>query len=352
MSNSFIQSMHMPLAALLQQPVAWQQKVLGAINFLADTSPLATSAEFPVLAVPARILEGEEHACEVWLAEGPVTHGQAGNLRYSHDNEWLFGVIEIEESRAAQADTLQKSAEAAYRQIFALLDRLGYAFIYRFWNYMANINGFSQNLERYRQFNIGRQEAYLACQRQINGQLPAACALGTHDGPLAIAFLAGRRPAHSIENPRQLSAYQYPEQYGPRSPTFSRANMLRHAEADILMISGTASIVGHETLHSADPHAQTQESLTNIAVLIHEANRLLGRMAFDPAQMLYRVYVRHPEHMSLIKQAMQQVLGPGVKACYVQADICRSDLLMEIEATAISSVAEAGAAALSEQLLA
>ncbi|HEX5538856.1 MAG TPA: hypothetical protein VFX01_03620, partial [Methylophilaceae bacterium] len=209
----------------------------------------------------------------------------------------------------------------------------------RFWNYMADINGVGHGLERYRQFNIGRQDAFIASGREVSGQLPAACALGVARGPLTIAFLAGRAPSHAIENPRQLSAYEYPQQYGPRSPTFSRANLLHTANGEILLISGTASIVGHQTLHVADAVAQAGESLANIKAVISEANRVLKRQAFDPAQASYRVYVRYAADMPLIRQALLQAIGSGLQAIFVQADICRTDLLVEIEATAMATTA-------------
>jgi chorismate lyase/3-hydroxybenzoate synthase len=333
---SFLHCMHMPTSALSAQPQAWKDAAMGMISFSAISGQSTT--QIPSLEVPAPILEGANAACEVWFGEAPLRQGHQGNIRYRHNDEMLFGVIELMEAAATPDGTpLQQATESAYRQIFALLDDLGYPFMYRFWNYMADINGVSHELERYRQFNVGRQNAFLACEREVAGQLPAACALGFAQGPLLIAFLAGRTPARAIENPRQMSAFEYPEQYGPRSPTFSRANLLLQPGAEILLISGTASIVGHETRHLADVAAQTQESLANIAALIAEANRLLGKNAFDKVRLLYRVYARQAADMSLIRQEMLRILGADMQAIFIQADICRTDLLLEIEATAMTA---------------
>lgn len=283
------------------------------------------------------MLEGTDAACEAWLSAGAVTYGEYGDVRYRHDEETLFGVIEMAEPARADADAgispLQQVAEAAYSQVFALLDKLAYPCMYRFWNYMAQINAISHGLERYRQFNIGRQNAFLACNREVSGQLPAACALGVTQGPLMIAFMAGRTLSRAIENPRQTSAYQYPEQYGPRSPTFSRANLLQLPNADILLISGTASIVGHETRHRTDAVAQTRESMANIEAVIGEANRMLEKPAFDLSRVHYRVYLRHGEDLPRIKQELLRLIGEDMKTVFVQADICRAELLVEIEAT-------------------
>ena len=274
--------------------------------------------------------------CEVWLGDSDLTSGEKGAIRYRHDGKVLFGVIELPEPQnAAGVAPLQHATESAYRQIFTLLDELQHPFTYRFWNYMSDINGISHGLERYRQFNLGRQEAYLACGREVQGELPAACALGLAEGPLAIAFLAGRTPALAIENPRQISAYEYPQEYGPRSPTFSRGCLL--PVEGILFISGTASIVGHQTLHPGDVIAQTRETLTNVQAVIDEANSRSHPPGFDAKDVLYRVYMRHATDQPLIRTEMERSLGPAVKAMFVQADICRQDLLLEIEAAAALS---------------
>jgi chorismate lyase/3-hydroxybenzoate synthase len=292
----------------------------------AQDCPTAVAIDMPVLA--------GKLTCEVWRGQGASSAGSRGTLHYRHDAEWLFGVISLDEAAysAAGLSALQQAAEAAYMQIFALQDALGYRCVHRFWNYMADINGVSGGLERYRQFNVGRQQAFLACERQVAGQLPAACALGYARGPLTVAFLAGRTPSTALENPRQLSAFHYPAQYGPRSPTFARASLLQRDGRHLLLISGTASIVGHETLHRDDPAAQARESLTNVATVIDAANRRLERTAFDLGHGHYRVYVRHAAQLGEIRQTLQSA-GLPPDTPFVAADICRADLLLEIEAT-------------------
>lgn len=308
--------------------------ICGALSF--SDIPSCSPIEAPHLHVALPLLQGDLGP-EWWIGGTPMSNGQQGALRYHHDADWLFGVIEIAEPmQAADTPALQQATETAYRHIFALLDKLAYPHIYRFWNYMPGINTVSHGLERYRQFNRGRQDAFLACGRDVAGELPAACALGTQQGPLQIAFLAGRQPARAVENPRQTNAYAYPEEYGPRSPTFSRATLLQMAEADLLFISGTASIVGHQTLHVGDAAAQTREALANVQVLLAEANRLLPERKFDAGEPHYRVYVRHAIDLPAIAAEMRRLTGGEPRAVYLQADICRSDLLLEIEATARS----------------
>ena len=280
------------------------------------------------------ILDGEP-ACEFWLGDGGTAAAHKGGIRYRHSENLLFGVIELNETDTAPTP-LQQATESAYREIFALLDEVGFPFVYRFWNYMADINAVSHGLERYRQFNLGRQDAFLACGRDVAGELPSACALGTAKGPLQIAFLAGSTASLAIENPRQVNAYAYPEDYGPRSPTFSRASLLRLPESDVLFISGTASIVGHRTRHLGDVLGQARETLANIEAVMLEANQVMDHRWFDPSQLFYRAYVRHSADIGVIRDELRRLTGNQANAIFLQADICREDLLLEIETTAFS----------------
>jgi enamine deaminase RidA (YjgF/YER057c/UK114 family) len=276
--------------------------------------------------------------------------GQCDGVHYCHDDEVLFGVIALSEDMfEARADKtpLQQAAESAYSQVFALLDTLRFPYLFRFWNYFADINILSFGLERYRQFNLGRRDAFIAHGRDIAGNFPAACALGAAQGPLNIAFLAGRVAPLRIENPRQISAYRYPRQYGPRSPMFSRASLVCLKEAAVLFISGTASIVGHTSLHASDVLAQTRETLANIKSVLAEANRSSmqsqrGGAEFNLTDLNYRVYVRNPADLAQVRHELQQCVGSALKAVYLKADVCRQDLLLEIEASAVQALVCAG----------
>lgn len=276
---------------------------------------------------------------EYWHSAAPVRRGQYGDIRFSKAGEaLLYGVITLEESAiqpAAGIPALQTLAEQAYRQLFGLLDAENCPHLWRIWNYIPRINAEQDGMERYRQFNIGRHQAFAACARPVDSS-PAACALGTASGPVSIAFLAAGWPALPLENPRQVSAFAYPRQYGPRSPTFSRAALAGQPGEDILFISGTASIVGHATLHPDDVAAQTRETFANITILLDEARQRHGT-AFTLQQLDYRVYIRHAADYPAVRAAFLQCVGDDSRAVYVQADICRADLLVEIEAQGFRS---------------
>jgi len=273
---------------------------------------------------------------DAWLAKGAIEHGVRGCVRYASNGEWLHGVATVDDMRTAGG--LRAAAQQAYTDLFAVLAGSATPHVLRLWNYIADINLETDGTERYRQFNVGRQDAFIAAGRSAFEGSPAACALGTQGGPLRVSFLAGRCAPLAIENPRQVSAYRYPQAYGPRSPTFSRA-----ALADVgagrraLFISGTASIVGHETLHLGDVGRQTHESLANIRVLREIASQRAGRtIAVD--ELIYTVYVRHRDDLAIVREAFEREVGAASRAArealYLQADICRAALLVEIEAHA------------------
>ena len=291
----------------------------------------------PCTRVPMQRLDSDETICEVWYGNGHLTQGQSGAIHYRHNDDVLFGLLTLAETPLAASEDmtpLQQAVESAYRQVFALLDALHYPHLFRFWNYIPDINGCSFGLERYRQFNLGRQAAFLAHGRDIEGNVPAACALGSTQGPLTIAFLAGRVASVNIENPRQVSAYQYPRQYGPCSPTFSRASLVHMGQDEVLLVSGTASIIGHVSLHPADVVAQARETMTNIEAVLAEANRISGQSHFCLSDLQYKVYVRNPADLAKIRLELTRCIGSEPEAVYLQADVCRQNLLLEIEATA------------------
>lgn len=329
---------HTSVAAFLRQPAEWKNSVLGTLCFSADIFEQWTQAEMatPVLRVAMPRLDAGDSVCEVWRGSEPLTHGQRGAIRYRHDESVLFGVLELSETPfAASADKtpLQQATASAYGEIFSLLDTLNFPHLFRCWNYISDINAYSFGKERYQQFNQGRHDAFLTYGRNVMGNAPAACALGKKQGPLSIAFLAGRAAPQCIENPRQISAYEYPPQYGQRSPTFSRASLAQLGQDEVLFISGTASIVGHATLHPADIVAQTRETMANIGAVLAEANRLASR-PFSLSDLYFRTYVRHPADLAPIRQELGRCVGDAIKVGYLQADVCRHDLLLEIEATA------------------
>jgi chorismate lyase/3-hydroxybenzoate synthase len=317
---------------------AWRDGVLGGACFSANVAAnlLAAAPSVSVLAPP---LDQEGSVGEIWRAGASPVSGRQGPISYRHDDNILFGCCAVDEAEFADDDpatvgtALQRATEYTYRSILALIDELQFPHLLRVWNYVAGINRESDGIERYRQFNAGRQAGFAAGSRPTHGNVPPASALGVQGGPLTVYFLAGKLAPLIIENPRQVSAYHYPPEYGTRSPTFSRAGLFRLGDQEVLFVSGTASIVGHRSVHPGDVAAQTRESLANIEAVLGEANRHSRQHHFTLADLHYKVYVRHARDLDVVRSELRRAAGERINAVYLQADICRSELLVEIEAS-------------------
>ena len=313
-------------------PAQWGDRLLGGACFATAATDDCAPPLLPVAAPP---LGGTGAVAEIWGSDATCHVGEDGGIAYRCDGQILFGACSLAEESFAASDAasgLQQASERAYRDVIAAIDRLGFPHLLRVWNYIPQINRETGGVERYRQFNVGRHAGLAATARATRGDVPAACALGVDGGPLTVYFLAGREAPLAIENPRQVSAYDYPPQYGRRSPTFARASLAQLGAQRLLFISGTASIVGHRSVHIDDVAAQTLESLRNVAAVVDEANRRVGSECFSAADLAYKAYVRHAGDFAVVRREIEAALGDA-PVLYLRADICRSDLLVEIEAS-------------------
>jgi chorismate lyase/3-hydroxybenzoate synthase len=333
---------------IASQPPAWWRNVLGVVGF--EALPLIDAAPAPITASLTPSLGVNGNLCEVWRVAGTGVHmtngaAQGSRVRYRFCEELLFGSITLEErsieaqnrlSGGADVDSaaLVRATEIAYREIFGVLKQTQHRHLIRIWNYLPEINREADGDERYRHFNSARQLAFRDSGRAALSTVPAASAVGSPAGsPLSIYFLAARQPPKMIENPRQTSAYHYPPKFGRHSPMFSRACVLSEPHGTNLFVSGTASIVGHETVHRGDVAAQTRETMANIAALLDEANRVVGSARYSLDGLKFKVYVRQPADLPAIEAILAASLRPSTSVVYLQADVCREDLLVEIEAT-------------------
>jgi enamine deaminase RidA (YjgF/YER057c/UK114 family) len=146
-----------------------------------------------------------------------------------------------------------------------------------------------------------------------------------------VHFLAGNGRVTPIENPLQVSAYRYPTQYGPRSPSFSRAVIHESATGRQFLISGTSSILGHETIAPHDPLTQTRITLDNLEALLQAAN--YPRLAALGQKASWCVYLRNPSDLDTVRPLIDARLPRDAEVIYLEGDICRRDLVIEIEGT-------------------
>ncbi|MBS0612923.1 MAG: hypothetical protein JSS24_07115 [Proteobacteria bacterium] len=333
---------YLPLARLAQQPSPWWRGVLGVVGFESAPPLNGMAAAIPVTASGTPLLGSDTPLCEVWQLADPDLDGCrvdcSGHVRYRHGEPMLFGCASLDETEARRdgespAATLRRVTELAYRDIFRVMEHSGYPHLIRVWHYLPDINAECDGDERYRHFNSARHSAFAQASADGAGVFPAASALGSRQGSaFSIHFLAARCEPVMIENPRQISAYHYPRQYGEHCPLFSRACILGTGPGAHLFVSGTASIIGHETIHSGDEVAQTRETLTNIAALLEQANRRAPGGRFDLDALKYKVYVRHRRDQPAIAAELGRWLQAQTAVVYLEADVCREDLLVEIEA--------------------
>lgn len=319
------------------QAARWPD-VLGVATFNGAALGESDPAGAPVAQVRTAVLCGDVNVCEVWRCGEPLKSGQHSRVRFRRSAELLFGSIAVaeEDLTGERHSTLHAATTLAYDELCGTLEALSYPHLLRVWNYLPDINREADGTERYLQFNTARQQALRSRGRVLSGNVPAASALGAASGsPLLVYFLAGKAAPAFVENPRQVSAYHYPQQYGPHSPVFSRAALVRHSDSLALFISGTASIVGHRSTHVGDIAAQTRETLLNIDALLTAANAAAGGAHFDLGSLTGKVYVRRPADLPIIQAQLAPALAAGARFIYLQADICRQDLAVEIEAAAI-----------------
>jgi chorismate lyase/3-hydroxybenzoate synthase len=328
------------LVEIQQRPPSWWRDVLALIRFTGGASvrPLFPAPEdVAITQVCTPMIAGADAAAEVWRLAGPMHSGQLGRVRYRHNGRLLFAFLSVLETefadpRAADAAyALRSATKAGYRELFSAIEALRFPQPLRIWNFLPQINGDSCGGERYWHFNGARQDVFLGFNRCITGNVPAASAVGAAAAtPLTIYCIASASAPISLENPRQRSAWSYPPQYGPRSPTFSRGCIASDG-AQTLFISGTSSIVGHETAHAGNEREQTRETLRNIRAMIEAANERIGAKRFTSRDLRYKVYVRRPQDQPNIERELRREIGEA-PVIYLQADICRRDLLVEIEA--------------------
>lgn len=288
----------------------------------ADRDPRRVAVNLPTLA-------GGEGG-DLWLSHTPVRHGWDGDIGYSENGDVLLMQLRLEEPALAD---MEQAVYDAYLRIGAFLAARGYPELWRVWHYLGEINEGEGDAERYRLFCVGRYRA-VADSADFESRLPAATAIGTRGGGLSLIVLAGKRPGQQVENPRQVSAFRYPRPYGLRSPSFSRATLLPWADGPRLLVSGTASIVGHATAFAGDPAAQLRQTAANLQALLQHAvqTRLPGREAREFKADSYIVYIRHPEDLPRVQAELAELFADAPRRIVV-GDICRSELLIEVEAT-------------------
>jgi len=126
-------------------------------------------------------------------------------------------------------------------------------------------------------------------------------------------------------------AYHY-----SRPSSFSRGMRLDLGNITLLLISGTASVGAHgETLYPGDFRAQTRRTFDNITALLEAEGAGWRDVVRTTCYLrdIERDYAAFNEERTAFYEA--QGLDPLPASTGIQAILCRSDLLVEIEAIAM-----------------
>ena len=300
---------------------------------------------------------GEALAIEAWAVGGTAAEIQfhdGNTVSVAYDGlRWIHcgGV-----SPPLTLSTAHEQSKSAFGRMANLLTHAGASFndVARIWLYQGSITEPENGIERYRELNRARADFFLTHQfgdrlvKHQNGRslYPASTGIGMLGQGLVTGCLAlqtERKDVHllPLENPVQMSSFKYDKRYSDKSPKFSRAMAVVIGDYLTTWISGTASIVGSDSRHPGDIEAQTEQTIDNIEQLIGRSNferhglPEMGANLSDLAKV--RVYVKHLEDFEKCRSVCERRFGP-LPAIYALADVCRPDLLVEIEGVAFSPI--------------
>lgn len=147
-------------------------------------------------------------------------------------------------------------------------------------------------------------------------------------------FMAG------VNNPLQVAAHAYSQQVllgktalqVRTTPKFERAKAVWKDDHGFVYISGTAAIRGEKSLEGVGIEEQTLATLENIEYLVSGNNlRQTGIPVTGDAGLInFRVYVKYRADMEKARKVIESRY-PELPVIYTLTDVCRSELLIEIE---------------------
>lgn len=253
-----------------------------------------------------------------------------------------------------EADFTEQTEEA-FRILKGILQTEGFTFtdIVRQWNYVENILSVQDEKGHYTQhyqiLNDVRSVYY--AEAGFENGFPAATGIGMNAGGIILEIFAVAVikdvEIHPIKNPLQIDAYNYSEevlvgdatagQQKKSTPKFERAKCVGVNGETNIFISGTASIHNEVTVGIDDPVKQTETTIENISGLISVNNLQatgVNIVGTEPEYQFLRVYIKKMEYLDSVREICSKRF-PDIPVHYLIADICRDNLLVEIEGVAV-----------------
>lgn len=264
-------------------------------------------------------------------------------IAFKHYRQIPYVLLENRSGRflfagAFQGDVFAPGIERQSIDSFLLLEGLlrqeGFPWdsVVRQWNYIERITAFDGSDQHYQMFNNVRSEFYGKAE-WTNG-FPAATGIGASIGGVLIdvdaaMFTSPDAFATPIDNKLQVAAHAYSERVlesvrqKRATPKFERAKSMTFQDRRLIYISGTAAIRGEESLKGVGLERQLRVTMENIAELIDDA-RLKA----------LRVYLKNKSDYPEAERLMN-IYALEIPIAYMWADVCRDELLIEIEGIAI-----------------
>lgn len=244
--------------------------------------------------------------------------------------------------------SVRQQAKQIFHTIKSILECEGMPInsIVRQWNYIERITDLDGESQRYQLFNDERTSFYEMTDWP-NG-FPAATGIGMMAGGIVVDCLAvsGVDQDLPLTNPLQIDAHAYTQgvligaedqNRGIKTtPKFERAKYIGNTNKALVYVSGTAAIRGESSLGVGNAARQTQLTLENISHLVSTDNTVTPVSGVRCLEML-RVYIKHEEDFEEIREVCSQY-NAAANVSYLLADICRDELLVEIESVFSLSV--------------
>ncbi|WP_319482072.1 hypothetical protein [uncultured Draconibacterium sp.] len=288
------------------------------------------------------IVEAYYYDPELWDYQ-MISEGKNATALFSNGmTEILMGTVHANDNSSCKLN-----AEKVFDELVETFEEAQFPLnsIVRQWNYLEDILGFDDDEQRYQEFNNVRSAAYGSVFEPKG--YPAATGIGMSHGGVIVEFVAAKSKdvlTLPVDNPEQISAHQYSEKVlvGEEcilktTPKFERARYFRYRDKKMIFISGTASIIGELTVGVGDAAKQTEVTIQNMQRLYSEqVLAALPDNASNPKFGHVRVYVKNRKDYADIRKVAKERFG-DLPVVYILADICRDDLLVEIEGKVILS---------------
>lgn len=262
-----------------------------------------------------------------------------GGVRLQRAASGQYGLITvtIENARALDREALSNRVDWVYQTVADLLAGSPAPYPIRFWNHICHIHEpMGDGMDRYMAFNVGRFRAFsrrFGDRQNFDRAIATASGVGCHGNDIRIHALSSARAGIPVANPRQVQPFRYSQRFGPRPPCFSRATLLE-TERPMLLIGGTASIRGEESMFIGDLEAQMDETVVNLAALVEHAGSIAKRPATLGSITDLRIYLPNMEHSDTVLAAARRAI-PNAGVIQIQrAELCRKELMVEIEGRA------------------